>query len=157
MCIRDSTKSDLCFATTNRQAALMEVASRCDSFVVIGSSNSSNTTALAKLAQESGCENVYRVNGPDELTEPVTGVVGVTAGASAPERVVQAVIEKLSPANGIESVEVTVEDEYFPPPRALRTLLTGAESAIAASLGGVTDSQSLGVDRNLDASSVLSD
>lgn len=151
------TKSDLCFATTNRQAALMEVANRCDAFVVIGSANSSNTNALAKLARESGCETVVRVNGPDELDLPIGSVVGVTAGASAPERVVQAVIEKLAPADGIENVEVTVEDEYFPPPRSLRNLLTGAESAIAAALGGITDSERKGIDKKLDASRVLTD
>ena len=151
------TKSDLCFATTNRQAALMEVANRCNAFVVIGSANSSNTNALAKLASESGCETVIRVNGPDELTKPLEGVVGVTAGASAPERVVQAVIEKLAPIDGIEGVEVTVEDEYFPPPRSLRTMLHGAEAAIAAALGGINDPERRGLDKNLDASSVLTD
>src|SRR3712207_7761422 len=52
---------------------------------VIGSANSSNTTALAKLASESGCERVFRVNRVDELPDDLTGTVGVTAGASAPE------------------------------------------------------------------------
>ncbi len=151
------TKSDLCFATTNRQAALMEIAKRCDAVVVIGSANSSNTNALAKLARESGCETVVRVNGPHELDLPIGSVVGVTAGASAPERVVQAVISKLDPKDGIENVEVTVEDEYFPPPRSLRNLLSGAESAIAAALGGINDAERKGIDKNLHASKVLTD
>ena len=60
-------RSDLCFATTNRQSALMAMATRCDAIVVIGSANSSNTRALEKLAVEAGCERVFRVNTADEL------------------------------------------------------------------------------------------
>jgi 4-hydroxy-3-methylbut-2-enyl diphosphate reductase len=77
-------RSDLCFATTNRQSALMEMAPRCDAIVVIGSANSSNTRALEKLAIEAGCRSVHRVNSVDELPDELHGVVGVTAGASAP-------------------------------------------------------------------------
>src|SRR5436305_1292027 len=81
-------RSDLCFATTNRQSALTAIAERCDAVVVIGSANSSNTRALEKLARESGCERVLRINGPDELPDDLQGIVGVTAGASAPEELV---------------------------------------------------------------------
>src|ERR671919_540571 len=70
-------RSDLCFATTNRQSALTEIAARCDAVLVIGSANSSNTVALAKLAREAGCERVHRVNGPDELPDDLGGTVGV--------------------------------------------------------------------------------
>ncbi len=70
-------RSDLCFATTNRQSALMAIAARCDAMVVIGSANSSNTVALAKLANESGCTRVFRVNNADELPDDLHGVVGV--------------------------------------------------------------------------------
>ncbi len=62
-------RSDLCFATTNRQSALMAIAPRCDAMVVIGSANSSNTMALASLAREAGCDRVLRVNGPEELPD----------------------------------------------------------------------------------------
>ncbi len=62
-------RSDLCFATTNRQSALGEIAERCDAVVVIGSANSSNTRALERLARESGAARVFRVNGPDELPD----------------------------------------------------------------------------------------
>ena len=65
--------------------------------VVIGSSNSSNTMALASLAREAGCGRVLRVNGPEELPDDLHGTVGVTAGASAPEELVDAVIEALAP------------------------------------------------------------
>ncbi|MEW6153468.1 MAG: 4-hydroxy-3-methylbut-2-enyl diphosphate reductase [Actinomycetota bacterium] len=116
-------RSDLCFATTNRQSALTEIAARAAAIVVIGSANSSNTVALAKVAEATGCPRVYRVNHADEVPADLSGVVGVTAGASAPEELVDAVIARLAPAQGVEEVRVTEEDEYFPPPRELRRLL----------------------------------
>jgi 4-hydroxy-3-methylbut-2-enyl diphosphate reductase len=148
-------RSDLCFATTNRQSALAEIATRCDAVVVIGSANSSNTRALEKLARESGCDRVYRVNGPDELPADLSGTVGVTAGASAPESVVEAVIARLGPRHGVEEVRITEEDEYFPPPRELRDLLAGVDVLATFALGGsVPDRPSLN-DRQLQASDVL--
>src|ERR671910_3818172 len=85
-------RSDLCFATTNRQSALMELAARCDAIVVIGSAHSSNTRALEKLAREAGCPRVARINTaaeiPSDFFDPEL-VVGVTAGASAPNEVVE--------------------------------------------------------------------
>ena len=146
-------RSDLCFATTNRQAGVMELAPRCDAMVVIGSANSSNTNALAGLAREAGCPEVYRINGPDELPERLPATVGVTAGASAPEDLVRSVIDRLSPTNGVEEVAVTDEDEYFPPPRNLRELLGAIDAATLLTLGG-TDRASLD-DRSIDASDVL--
>jgi 4-hydroxy-3-methylbut-2-enyl diphosphate reductase len=116
-------RSDLCFATTNRQSALKAIASRADAMVVIGSSNSSNTLALERVARAAGCERVFRVNAADELPDDLSGTVGVTAGASAPEELVRAVISRLAPVHGVEEVHVTDEDEYFPPPRELRDLL----------------------------------
>jgi 4-hydroxy-3-methylbut-2-enyl diphosphate reductase len=120
-------RSDLCFATTNRQSALTEIATQADAIVVIGSANSSNTVALEKVAKAAGCPRVLRVNGADELPDDLSGVVGVTAGASAPEELVRAVIDRLAPVEGLEEVRVTDEDEYFPPPRELRDRL-GAEA-----------------------------
>ena len=121
-------RSDLCFATTNRQSALMAMAPRCDAIVVIGSANSSNTRALEKLAIEAGCPSVHRVNSVDELPE-LHGVVGVTAGASAPEELIEAVIARLDPVQGVEEVRITDEDEYFPPPRNIRDLQAAIEVA----------------------------
>jgi 4-hydroxy-3-methylbut-2-en-1-yl diphosphate reductase len=149
-------RSDLCFATTNRQSALAEIAPRCDAVVVIGSANSSNTRALEKLARESGCARVYRVNGPDELPADVHGTVGVTAGASAPEDVVDAVIARLDPRHGVEEVRITDEDEYFPPPRELRDLLTGVDVLATFALGGSVPDRPALNDRRLEASEVLS-
>jgi 4-hydroxy-3-methylbut-2-enyl diphosphate reductase len=100
-----ATRDDLCFATTNRQAALRAIAAKSDAVVVIGSSNSSNTIALTKVATAAGCERVLRVDGPEELDVATLGdarVVGVTAGASAPEDLVQAVVDKLAPTEGVE-------------------------------------------------------
>jgi len=125
-----AARGDLCFATTNRQAALQAIAARADAIVVIGSANSSNTLALVKVAQAAGCDVVLRVDGPDELHPDALGdarVVGVTAGASAPEDLVQAVLERLAPRDGVELVHVTDEDEYFPPPRELRDLVAALD------------------------------
>ncbi len=148
-------RSDLCFATTNRQSALMAVADRCDAFVVIGSANSSNTNALAMLAGEAGCERVFRVNGPDELPRDLSGVIGVTAGASAPEDIVTAVIDYLAPVDGVEEIQITEEDEYFPPPRNLRQLLTTLDVIATLGLGGSVPSRPALNDRHIDASEVL--
>ncbi|HZM39003.1 MAG TPA: 4-hydroxy-3-methylbut-2-enyl diphosphate reductase [Acidimicrobiales bacterium] len=148
-------RSDLCFATTNRQSALAEIAPRCDAVVVIGSANSSNTRALEKLARESGCERVYRVNGPGELPDDLAGTIGVTAGASAPESVVEAVIARLDPREGVEEVSITEEDEYFPPPRELRDLLAGVDVLATFALGGSVPQRPSLNDRQLQASDVL--
>jgi 4-hydroxy-3-methylbut-2-enyl diphosphate reductase len=138
-------RSDLCFATTNRQAALKAIAERAGTMVVIGSANSSNTLALERVARERGCQ-VLRINSAAELPDDLEGVVGVTAGASAPEELVDEVLAKLAPVDGVELVDVTHEDEYFPPPRELRDLLgdklagdrTVAASDVLRELAGMT-------------------
>ncbi len=124
-------RSDLCFATTNRQAALKALAGRADAVVVIGSDNSSNTVALEQVATAFGCPRVIRVNDASELPSDLSGTVGVTAGASAPEALVEAVVARLAPRHGVERAPVTVEEEYFPPPPELRELLRGLESALS--------------------------
>ena len=146
--------SDLCFATTNRQGALLQIATRCDAVIVIGSANSSNTRALERLAIEAGCARVHRVNAADEIPEGLTGVVGVTAGASAPEDLVSEVLTVLAPANGVEEVRITREDEYFPPPRALRELISTIGHFGSLGLGAPPATVELD-DRRLDASDVL--
>ncbi len=123
-------RSDLCFATTNRQAALKAVAGQVDAVVVIGSENSSNTVALEQVAVAFGCPRVVRVNDASELPDDLVGTVGVTAGASAPEALVDAVVERLNPVHGVQRSPVTVEEEYFPPPPELRELLRGLEAAL---------------------------
>jgi 4-hydroxy-3-methylbut-2-enyl diphosphate reductase len=128
-------RSDLCFATTNRQAALKAVASRSDAVVVIGSENSSNTRALEKVARASGCLRVLRVNSAAELPHDLEGTVAVTAGASAPDELVAQVLEDLAPVKGVEEVRVTDEDEYFPPPPELRDLARALAAVLASGLG----------------------
>jgi 4-hydroxy-3-methylbut-2-enyl diphosphate reductase len=158
-----AARNDLCFATTNRQSALTAIAERSDAVVVIGSANSSNTLALVKVARDAGCPVVVRVDGPEELDLGQLGdaqIVGVTAGASAPEELVDAVIAMLAPEHGVERVRVTDEDEYFPPPPELRELVPaldalaalafGGDPAVAKALGG-----SFAGDRASDASEML--
>jgi len=128
-----ASRGDLCFATTNRQSAVRQLVKLCDSIIVIGSINSSNTLALEKVAKEQGCERVFRIDGPDDIDNcdiKESDIVGVTAGASAPEDIVQAVIEKLNAVEGVEIVDTIMEDEYFPPPRELRELATDLNYAI---------------------------
>jgi 4-hydroxy-3-methylbut-2-enyl diphosphate reductase len=148
-------RSDLCFATTNRQSSLLAMVARCDAVVIIGSSNSSNTRALEKLAREAGCDKVYRVNTADQLPDDLAGTVGVTAGASAPEELVDAVLARLAPTAGVEVVAVTDEDEYFPPPRNIRDLQASIEVAATSMLGGALLTRPAMDDRSLPASDVL--
>ncbi len=157
-----ASRNDLCFATTNRQTALREIAQRSDAVVVIGSANSSNTLALAKVAKAAGAPVVLRVDDPSEIdAAQLEGarVVGVTAGASAPDELVEAVIAALDPRDGVELVRVTDEDEYFPPPRELRDALgaLGLATAIlvGADLEGATDGGPFSDDRTVSASDVL--
>ena len=147
-----AARNDLCFATTNRQAALRKIAQTADAVVVIGSANSSNTLALVKVAKECGCQRVLRVDGPDELDLIDLGqvrTVGVTAGASAPEDLVQAVIDRLAPSEGVESVFVTNEDEYFPPPPELRSLVADLEKISPTKTGSLLDDRSVSADEAL--------
>lgn len=148
-------RSDLCFATTNRQSALMQIAPKCDAVVVLGSANSSNTTALARLALDAGCPRVFRVNSESELPSDLSGTIGVTAGASAPEELVEAVIARLAPIHGVEEVRITDEDEYFPPPRNLRDLLTAIDVVATVGFGGTLRDRPAVNDRQLHASDVL--
>ena len=150
-------RSDLCFATTNRQSALLEIAPRCDALIVIGSANSSNTRALESLARAAGCSRVHRVNSADELPDDLDGVIGVTAGASAPEELVEAVLAALDPVHGVEEITITNEDEYFPPPRNLRDLITAVDVFATFGLGGSVPDRPAINDRSLEASEVLAD
>jgi 4-hydroxy-3-methylbut-2-enyl diphosphate reductase len=151
-------RGDLCFATTNRQAALKAIAHRSDTVIVVGSANSSNTVALEKVARASGCARVVRVDRVDEVPDDLAGTVGITAGASAPELLVSEIVTRLAPAQGVEHVHVTAEDEYFPPPPELRELLRALATTVgllcgAGSVGGATDP--VGEDRDLSAADVL--
>jgi 4-hydroxy-3-methylbut-2-enyl diphosphate reductase len=123
--------SDLCFATTNRQTALKTIAGHCDAVVVIGSANSSNTRALERTAITAGCRRVLRVNGATELPDDLSGTVGVIAGASAPEELVEAVVARLDARHGVEEIRAVDEDEYFHLPRELRDAVRHLAAAAA--------------------------
>ncbi len=149
-------RSDLCFATTNRQNALLAVAPEADAVVVIGSANSSNTVALTKVAISAGARRVLRINAAEELPDDLTGTVALTAGASAPEELVNAVLERLAPTLGVQNVRVTEEDEYFPVPRNLREFVPAFAAAIAFGFAGPPPEKlALSDDRATAASAVL--
>ncbi|MCJ7726992.1 MAG: 4-hydroxy-3-methylbut-2-enyl diphosphate reductase [Acidimicrobiia bacterium] len=152
-------KSDLCYATTNRQSAVEILARRSDLVLVVGSENSSNTQALVRVAVAAGCPT-YRVDGPESI-DPAwldgAATVGITAGASAPDQSVRAVIDAVGAESGGEIVSVTREGEYFPPPPQLRALLStlqslaeGAYTARSPGRPGPIDD-----DRSWDATSAL--
>ncbi len=149
-------QSDLCYATTNRQSALKAVTPQVDAVVVIGSANSSNTVALANVARAMGCSRVVRVNSVSELPTDLAGVVAVTAGASAPEELVQQIIERLAPRNGVHKVHDVPEDEYFPLPRDLRNAVASMAAVFAFGLGAPVPAVSPAADdRLIRASDVL--
>ena len=150
-------RSDLCFATTNRQAALRAIAAEADAVIVIGSANSSNTVALATVARTSGASRVFRVNGVRDLPDDLEGVVAVTAGASAPESLVNEVLDALNPRDGVSVRTATVEDEYFPPPPELRETLRTLAALLDVCLAAPTRSSfDAAADREFTAAQVLS-
>jgi 4-hydroxy-3-methylbut-2-enyl diphosphate reductase len=129
------TRGDLCFATTNRQTALRELAQQVDVLIVIGSQSSSNTNALERVARETSRARVERIETAADLPGDLRGVVGVTAGASVPEELVREVVEALAPATGVRALRAVDEDEYFPLPRGLRSHLPADELARDRSIG----------------------
>lgn len=129
-------KSDLCYATTNRQSAVQALSEHCDLILVVGSDNSSNTQALVRVANEHGVA-AYRIDSAAEISQSwldQAEVVGVTAGASAPDHLVQQVIDRVAPTLGFELFSVTEEEEYFPLPRQLRAFVTTLQSLVEASV-----------------------
>lgn len=151
-------RSDLCFATTHRQAAVVEIARRVDLLLVIGSENSSNTQALVRTAKAAGCPNAVRIDGPADVVGEIVAdarVVGVTAGASAPEGIVAAVVDRLSPRT-VERLRVTDENEYFPLPRELRETIRALMTVVCFSMGLPIEAASGDrTDRDTPASTVL--
>ncbi len=126
-------KSDLCYATTNRQDAVRAMAEKCDLILVVGSDNSSNTQALVRTAHIMGVA-AHRVDSAEAVDAgwlEGVDVVGVTAGASAPDHLVREVIDRLNPIEGFELFHLTEEGEYFPLPRQLRGFLRALSAAVA--------------------------
>jgi 4-hydroxy-3-methylbut-2-enyl diphosphate reductase len=124
--VKAPPKDDICYATTNRQNAVTEMAPDADIVLVVGSRNSSNSQRLVDRAREAG-KKAYLIDDESELDEAWfdgAETVFVTAGASAPERLVQALIERLRRRFGAQVEERTLveEDVSFAPPRSLRSL-----------------------------------
>lgn len=116
-------KDDICYATQNRQDAIKTLAQRCDVVIVVGSPNSSNSNRLREVAEQQGIA-AYMVDNAGELqSEWVSGrnCVGVTAGASAPEVLVQAVVERLRTFGAVQvsTLDGIVERVTFPLPKGL--------------------------------------
>lgn len=106
--IKAPVKEDICYATTNRQNAVKQIASSCDMFFVIGSDNSSNSKRLVEVAKKAGCGKAYLINFKNEL--PIKEIVecnkiGLTSGASAPEKLVQSFISEIK-----KHTEISIEE-----------------------------------------------
>ena len=96
--LKGPVKEDICYATTNRQDAVKQIASECEMFFVIGSNNSSNSKRLVQVAKKAGCANSQLINfeGKFPIDEIVKcNKIGLTSGASAPEKLVQDFIEEI--------------------------------------------------------------
>jgi 4-hydroxy-3-methylbut-2-en-1-yl diphosphate reductase len=122
--IQGPRKDDICYATTNRQDAVRQLALECDLVLVVGSPNSSNSNRLRELAERCGTES-YLIDGPDDINpEWIKNrtSIGITAGASAPEVLVKQVIEKLQKCGATAPQELngTPENISFSLPKELR-------------------------------------
>jgi 4-hydroxy-3-methylbut-2-enyl diphosphate reductase len=118
-------KEDICYATTNRQAAVKAIAPRCDALIVVGAPNSSNSLRLVEVAERAGCRKAVLVQRAADIPwQAFDGIatLGVTAGASAPELLVTEIIEAFRTRFEVtvESVATTVERIAFNVPRELR-------------------------------------
>ena len=122
--IQGPRKEDICYATQNRQDAVKQLALECDLLLVVGSPNSSNSNRLKELAERLGCDS-YLIDGVDDI-DPIwlenRSRLGITAGASAPEVLVQQVVERLKEISHKEPMEVDGVEEniVFSMPRELR-------------------------------------
>ena len=123
--IQGPRKNDICYATTNRQDAVRQLALECDLVLVVGSPTSSNSNRLRELAERCGTE-AYLIDGPDDIRcewLQDKASIGITAGASAPEVLVQQVIERLCAhgANAPQELPGIPENISFSLPKALRS------------------------------------
>ena len=122
--IREPLKEDICYATTNRQMAVKNIAKMCDLFFVIGSRNSSNSVRLVEVAKKSGCLNSQLIHSqskiPLNLIEK-SNTIGISSGASAPEILVDNFINELKNrfTVTIDEVEIIKEDVVFKIPKKL--------------------------------------
>ena len=122
--IREPIKEDICYATTNRQMAVKNIAKKCDLFFVIGSRNSSNSVRLVEVAKKSGCSNSQLIHSqskiPFDLIEN-SNTIGISSGASAPEILVDNFINELRNrfTVSIDEIEIIKENVVFKAPKKL--------------------------------------
>ena len=122
--INEPKKEDICYATTNRQAAVKKIAKHCDMFFVIGSRNSSNSKRLVEVASKAGCNESELIHSESEIPLDKIGkckTIGISSGASAPEIIVQDFISKIKEKYEvqIEEVEIVKENVFFKIPGML--------------------------------------
>ena len=122
--LREPMKEDICYATTNRQMAVKEIAKNCDMFFVIGSRNSSNSVRLVEVAKKSGCENSQLIHSESQI--PFKKIencktIGISSGASAPEILVENFINELKTKFliTIDEIEIIKENVVFKVPNKL--------------------------------------
>ncbi|MCG1041538.1 4-hydroxy-3-methylbut-2-enyl diphosphate reductase [Mycetohabitans sp. B8] len=124
--IREPKKQDICYATQNRQDAVKFMAPQCDVVIVVGSPNSSNSNRLREVAEKRGVP-AYMVDAPEQIDPAWLGGkqrIGVTAGASAPEALAQAVVERLRQLGAcyVRTLDGAQENVSFPLPKGLALL-----------------------------------
>ena len=122
--IKEPFKEDICYATTNRQLAVKNIAKKCDAFFIIGSRNSSNSLRLVEVAKKSGCSNAQLIHSQSEIPYDLIknlNTIGISSGASAPETLVKNFINSLKEKFklNIEEVEIIKEDVTFKIPGKL--------------------------------------
>ena len=122
--IREPLKEDICYATTNRQMAVKNIAKECDMFFVIGSRNSSNSVRLVEVAKKSGCINSLLIHSESKIPYDQiqnSNTIGISSGASAPEILVENFINELKNrfTISIDEVEIIKENVVFKIPKKL--------------------------------------
>ena len=122
--IKEPAKEDICYATTNRQMAVKNIAKKCDLFFVIGSRNSSNSVRLVEVAKKSGCSNSQLIHSQSEIPFDLienSNTIGISSGASAPEILVDNFIKELKNrfTVSIDEVEIIKENVVFKVPKKL--------------------------------------
>jgi 4-hydroxy-3-methylbut-2-enyl diphosphate reductase len=124
--IASPKKEDICYATTNRQAAVKVLATKCDGLLVIGAPNSSNSMRLVEVGKKVGCQKVALVQRATDIPWDLLAdakTIGITAGASAPETLVEEVVDAFSQRYDVEVEEIVTNEEQvvFKMPRVLET------------------------------------
>ncbi|GHD04073.1 4-hydroxy-3-methylbut-2-enyl diphosphate reductase [Zhihengliuella salsuginis] len=144
--LQDPPSDDICYATSNRQAAIKEIAPQADLVIVVGSSNSSNSVRLVEVALEYGAKAGHRVDFANEVDEAwFEGVatVGVTSGASVPDVLVQDVLKLLADYGYVDQEEIVTaeEDILFSLPKELRAKLKESGDSSGGPGGRVKNNQ----------------